>query len=81
MLAECEKQCKLSDEIDKNYFLLRLASNFEDGAKRVRDLVLALSLRKEAEELVENSLFCFARLITASRRYAKTWWQSLYANS
>ena len=63
MSKECEKISKFSGEIeiDESYF----------GAKRVRGLVLALSLRKEVEEQVEsNRYFYFATLIAVNRRYA-----------
>ena len=46
---ECEKISKFSGEIeiDESYF----------GAKRVRGLVLALSLRKEVEEQAESNRY------------------------
>ena len=49
MSKECEKISKFSGEIFKppRSFALRLISYF--GSKRVRGLVLALSLRKEVE--------------------------------
>ena len=49
MAKECEKISKFSGEIeiDESYF----------GAKRVRGLVLALSLKKEVEEQVENNRY------------------------
>ena len=49
MSKECEKISKFSGEIeiDESYF----------GAKRVRGLVLALSLRKEVEEQVESNRY------------------------
>ena len=63
MSKECEKISKFSGEIeiDESYF----------GSKRVRGLVLVLSLRKEVEEQVEsNRYFYFATFIAVNRRNA-----------
>ena len=63
MAKECEKISKFSGEIeiDESYF----------GAKRVRGLVLALSLRKEAEEQAESSRYLTSlRSLLRAERYA-----------
>ena len=63
MSKECEKISKFSGEIeiDESYF----------GAKRVRGLVLALSLRKEVEaQQTKHRYFYFATLIAVNRRNA-----------
>ena len=63
MSKECEKISKFSGEIeiDESYF----------GSKRVRGLVLALSLRKEVgEQQIKHRYFYFATLIAVNRRDA-----------
>ena len=63
MSKECEKISKFSGEIeiDESYF----------GSKRVRGLVLALSLRKEVEaQQIKLLYFYFATLIAVNRRNA-----------
>ena len=63
MSKECEKISKFSGEIeiDESYF----------GSKRVRGLVLALSLRKEVEaQQTKHRHFYFATLIAVNRRNA-----------
>ena len=74
MATECEKISKFSGEIeiDESYF----------GAKQVRGLVLALSLRKEVEErqIKLRSLTSLRSLLRAER-YAKARRQGLYSDS
>ena len=57
MTKECEKISKFSGEteIDESYF----------GSKRVRGLVLALSLRKEVEEQAESSRYFYITTLVA----------------